>query len=140
MNEIQYQLEPNLTASEFVDILNKSTLGQRRPVDQPEVIEGMLKNADVIATARDVGGKLVGIARSITDFHYCTYLSDLAVDADFQCKGIGKKLIAFSHEAAGTSTTLILLAAPAATEYYPRIGMQKHSSCWLSPPTPEPQT
>lgn len=92
----------------------------------------MLKHADVIVTARDASGTLVGVARSITDFHYCTYLSDLAVDAAWQRQGIGKRLIEYSHEKAGKGTDLILLAAPAAVEYYPRIGMKAHNSCWIS--------
>jgi predicted N-acetyltransferase YhbS len=84
----------------------------------------------VILTARSEG-KLVGVSRAITDFAYCTYLSDLAVDVEFQGCGIGRKLIRRTHEAAGTQTRLILLAAPAATSYYPHIGMQQHESCWM---------
>ena len=91
----------------------------------------MLRNADVIVTARDVDGLLVGVSRAITDFHYCTYLSDLAVDASAQRNGIGKRLISETHSAAGLQTTLILLSAPAAREYYPHIGMQQHDSCWI---------
>lgn len=130
--DIKLQVEPELSADEFVDVLRRSTLAERRPVDDPEVISGMLKNAGVIATARAEDGRLVGVARSITDFSYCTYLSDLAVDEAFQRQGIGKRLIDFSHEKAGKKTTLILLAAPAAREYYPRIGMEQHDSCWLA--------
>ena len=82
----------------------------------------MLVHADIIVTAR-AGGLLVGISRAITDFHYCTYLSDLAVDRDYQRRGIGKELIRRTHEAAGMHTTLILLAAPKARTYYPHVGM-----------------
>jgi len=129
--EILIQLEPSLGPSEFVDLLKRSTLAERRPVDKPSVIEGMLKNADVIATARDEIGLLIGVARCITDFSYCTYLSDLAVDEQFQRQGIGKRLIEFAHQESGKQTTLILLAAPAAKSYYPHIGMTAHDSCWL---------
>jgi len=131
--ELTYQREPGLEAAEFRDLLRRSTLAERRPVDTPGVIEGMLENADVIITARQ-GDLLVGVSRAITDHHYCTYLSDLAVDAAFQRQGIGKELIRRTHEEAGLATTLILLAAPKAREYYPRIGMTKHESCWIFPP------
>ena len=77
------------------------------------------------------GGLLVGASRAITDFSYCTYLSDLAVDGQFQRQGIGRELIHRTHEAAGFKTTLILLSAPAARSYYPHIGMQPHDSCWV---------
>jgi predicted N-acetyltransferase YhbS len=95
----------------------------------------MLRNADVLATAR-VDGRLVGVSRAITDFAYCTYLSDLAVDVAHQRRGIGRELIRRTHEAAGLHTTLILLAAPAARGYYPRIGMTSHDSCWVIPREP----
>lgn len=129
---ISYQLEPKLTPAEFVDVLRRSTLAERRPVDKPETIAGMLQHADVLVTAR-ASGLLVGVSRAITDFSYCTYLSDLAVDETYQRCGIGRELIRLTHEAAGPQTTLILLAAPKAVEYYPHIGFQPHTSCWLQP-------
>ena len=129
---IEYALEPDLSVTDFVRILDRSTLAQRRPTDELKRIEGMLRNADVIVTARQ-NTDIVGVARAITDFHYCTYLSDLAVDTNFQRQGIGKELIARCHQAAGLSTTLILLSAPAAQSYYPHIGMQPHNSCWTRP-------
>jgi predicted N-acetyltransferase YhbS len=92
----------------------------------------MLRHADLIVTAR-AGEQLVGVSRAITDFSYCTYLSDLAVDEAWQRRGIGRELIRRTHEAAGLMTTLILLSAPAAREYYPHIGMQRHDSCWIVP-------
>jgi len=133
MTPIAYAIEPNLTSAEFVDVLRRSTLAERRPVDIPERIAGMLARAGVIVTARDEAGLLVGVSRAITDFSYCTYLSDLAVDVAFQGKGIGRELIRRTHEAAGLHTSLILLAAPKAQTYYPHIGMQKHESCWWIP-------
>src|SRR3954452_19553016 len=132
MSEVIYQKESTLGADEFVDVLRRSTLVERRPVDEPETIRGMLEHADVVVTAR-VGGRLVGVSRAITDFSYCTYLSDLAVDRAFQRRGIGRELIRRTHEAAGLGTTLILLAAPKAREYYPHIGMAPHDSCWIIP-------
>ena len=125
-----YQLEPGLSPSEFIDVLVRSTLAERRPVHDIATIQAMLANADVIATAR-VEGVLVGVSRAISDFAYCTYLSDLAVDDAYQRRGIGRELIRRTHEAAGLHTTLILLAAPAAREYYPHIGMTRHDSCWF---------
>jgi GNAT superfamily N-acetyltransferase len=133
MTEITYQLEPHLTADEFIDCLVRSTLSARRPVDKRATIEGMLANAGVILTARTDAGELVGVSRAITDFHFCTYLSDLAVDQAFQGKGIGRELIEKTHEVAGRGTILILLAAPAAETYYPHIGMTPHKSAWIIP-------
>ncbi len=128
-----YSLEPSLTVDEFVGVLERSGLAERRPVDDPDRIEAMLRNADVIVTAR-IEGRLVGVARSVTDFAFCTYLSDLAVDRECQGHGIGKRLIDETHRAAGMHTTLILLAAPAARSYYPHVGMEPHDSCWILPP------
>ncbi len=128
-----YSLEPGLGADEFLAVLERSGLAERRPVHERERIEAMLRNADVIVAAR-VDGELVGVARSLTDFSYCTYLSDLAVDRRFQGLGIGRRLIEETHAAAGLRTTLILLAAPDARTYYPHVGMEPHDSCWILRP------
>lgn len=129
---ITYQIEPQLTPAEFIDVLRRSTLAERRPIDNPECIAKMLEQASVIVTARK-DGLLVGVSRAISDFAYCTYLSDLAVDEAFQRQGIGKELIHRTHEAAGLGTMLILLSAPKSRTYYPHIGMQSHDSCWIIP-------
>jgi predicted N-acetyltransferase YhbS len=131
---LRYALESQLTPEEFVDVLRRSTLADRRPVADGKRIAGMLTNADLLVTARLLTGLLVGVSRAITDYHYCTYLSDLAVDLDYQRQGIGRELVRRTHEAAGPSTRLILLAAPASRDYYPHIGMQHHDSCWTIQP------
>lgn len=136
---IRYALEPELTPAEFIDVLRRSTLAERRPVDDAETVAGMLAKADLIITARDDSGLLIGVSRAITDFSYCTYLSDLAVDEAFQSRGIGRELIRRTHEAAGLHAMLILLSAPKARTYYPHIGMKAHDSCWIierQPPKP----
>lgn len=126
---VRYSCEEALSADEFIDVLQRSTLGQRRPVDDRNRIEKMLRHADVIVTAR-VESLLVGVSRAITDFSWCTYLSDLAVDSAYQKQGIGRELIRRTHFAAGSDTQLILIAAPGARTYYPHIGMTQHDSCW----------
>lgn len=131
---IRYAIEPGLGADEFVDVLRRSTLAERRPVDDRPRIAAMLENADLVVTARDGSGLLVGVSRAITDFAYCCYLSDLAVDEAFQGRGIGRELVRRTHEAAGPGTTLVLLAAPKARTYYPHIGMTQHDSCWVVRP------
>lgn len=131
MEEIVFAREATLGVDEFVDILIRSTLAQRRPISDRVVLAGMLERADVIVTARQMG-RLIGISRAISDFSYCTYLSDLAVDQTHQGKGIGRTLIRQTHEIAGLHTALILLAAPQAHTYYPHIGMRPHTSCWIA--------
>ena len=131
--QIVYALEPDLSAREFRDVLVASTLAERRPVGDLERLERMLRHADII-TARD-GDRLVGISRAITDFAYCCYLSDLAVDVAYQHQGIGKCLIDETRTRAGECTTLVLVSAPAAETYYPKIGMRHRASCWEIPRT-----
>jgi N-acetylglutamate synthase-like GNAT family acetyltransferase len=126
---IQYKLNPKLTTDEFIDILNCSTLGERRPIDDKECIDGMIKNADIIVVAID-SDKIVGVARAVTDYNYCCYLSDLAVEQKYQKNGIGKQLISKVQEQLNDKCKIILLSAPDATEYYPKIGFTKHTSAW----------
>ena len=129
---IEYQLEPQLSVDEFIDVLQRSTLGERRPVHDRQTMQQMLTNASIIFTARHES-LLVGVSRALTDYSFCTYLSDLAVDQQFQRQGIGQALLQRTHTAAGLNTTLILLAAPQAATYYPHIGLTEHPSCWFIP-------
>lgn len=126
---ILYKIEKNLSPKEFKILLIQSTLGDRRPIEDFDRIKAMLENANLVITARD-NNKLVGVSRSITDFVYCTYLSDLAVDEEYQKKGIGKELIRHT-KLATPKAKLILLSAPKAEKYYPKIGMKHMDKCYV---------
>ena len=127
---IQYETRRTISDAEFVDLLRRSTLAERRPVDDPKCIRAMLEHADLLCTAWD-GSTLVGVARSVTDFEYCCYLSDLAVDEKYQKKGIGRELIRLTQSQLGPKAKLILLAAPKAETYYPKVGFDQHRSAWI---------
>jgi GNAT superfamily N-acetyltransferase len=127
--DIQYFDNRPITPEEFIDVLTRSTLSERRPVSEPARVARMLEHANVLVTAWS-GDLLVGVSRALSDFSFCCYLSDLAVDEAFQHKGIGKELIRRTHIASGEETTLILLAAPKAIDYYPKIGMVKYEHCF----------
>ncbi len=126
--KITYAEEQNLDWREFTETLIASTLGERRPVQDSERMRKMVENANLIVTAR-LDGKLIGVARSVTDFVFCTYLSDLFVDVTYQKLGIGKELIRFTKNCT-PQAKLILLAAPAAVDYYPKINMEKHPAAF----------
>lgn len=126
---ITYNIENNLDVEEFKSVLIRSTLGERRPVDNHERMTKMVANANLIITARS-NGLLIGVARSLTDFAFCTYMSDLAVDAGYQKSGVGRELIRRTKLEA-PQAKLILLAAPAAREYYPKIGMPNFEYCFI---------
>jgi GNAT superfamily N-acetyltransferase len=126
---ITYAIEHDLDVEEFKSVLTRSTLGQRRPVDDDDRMARMIGHANLIIAARD-SGWLVGVARSLTDFAFCTYMSDLAVDEKYQKQGIGKELIRRTKSEA-PDAKLILLAAPAAREYYPKIGMPQFEFCFV---------
>jgi predicted N-acetyltransferase YhbS len=125
---ITYRTGNDLDLDALIELYRASTLGERRPVDDRERMRLMLANANLVLTAWD-GERLVGIARSVSDFSYCTYLSDLAVRASHQKQGIGRELIRHT-QAQGGQATIILLSAPKAVDYYPRIGLKPHPSAW----------
>ena len=129
---IKYEINKSITEEQFIDVLQRSGLAERRPVDDADCIAAMVANADLTVTAWS-GNLLVGVARSVTDRAYCCYLSDLAVDRRFQKQGIGRELIARTQAELGPRCTLILLSAPAAVDYYPHIGMEKHHQAWVLP-------
>ena len=127
--EIKYERELSVTVEEFISVMKESTLGERRPVDDFERMKAMIENSNLVITARHEG-KLVGIARSVSDFAFATYLSDLAVHVQYQRQGIGKELIKKTKLEAPLAK-IILLAAPAAIDYYPKIGMEQFKYCFL---------
>ncbi|MFD9654911.1 GNAT family N-acetyltransferase [Streptomyces mirabilis] len=118
-----------LDIEEVVALYHASTLGQRRPVEQRERFAAMVRGANLVIAAR-LDGRLIGIARSLTDGAYVTYLSDIAVDAEFQRQGVGRSLIRAVQEAA-PQAKIVLLSAPAAVDYYPHVGFTRHNSAWV---------
>jgi GNAT superfamily N-acetyltransferase len=127
---LEIQTGKLISPAQFIEVLNHSGLGERRPVSDAACIARMLNNASLLCTAWE-GDLLVGIARSVTDFSYCCYLSDLAVIKTHQNQGIGKQLIQETRNHLGPRCKVILLAAPAAQEYYPKLGFSQHPSAWL---------
>lgn len=127
---ISYAREQDLSADEFIDVLKRSTLAERRPVNERRRIETMLENADLIVTARDENGLIVGVSRCVTDFSFCCYCSDLAVDVAFQGRGIGERLIEESAALAGEYAHFFLISAPKAVGFYEKIGMVRHPACF----------
>ncbi len=113
----------------------RSGLGERRPIQDDARLSGMIDGASLTVTAWE-GERLVGVSRSLTDFSYACYLSDLAVDRKYQRQGIGRELIRRTQLALEPGCKVILLAAPAAIEYYPRIGFEHHPQCWMAPARP----
>jgi predicted N-acetyltransferase YhbS len=126
---IEYRTGNELNLDQVIELYRASTLGERRPVDDRERMEKMLRNANLVITAWD-GDLMVGISRSLTDFAYATYLSDLAVRESYQRQGIGKELVRRTKEKSG-GATIILLSAPKAVDYYPRIGFTHHPQAWM---------
>ncbi len=126
---ITYQIGNDLNLDEVIELYKASTLGERRPIDNRTCMAGMIKHANLIVTAWD-NDLLVGISRTVTDFHFCAYLSDLAVRETHQKQGIGKELIRRTQAELEPTAALILLAAPAAAEYYPHIGFDHHPRAW----------
>ena len=126
---LTYRTNHPVSRAQFIALLQKTSLGARRPLAEAERIDAMLQNADLLMSAWD-DDRLVGIARAVTDYAYCCYLSDLAVDEAWQRRGIGQELLATLKQALHPQCKIILLAAPQATDYYPHIGFTQHPSAW----------
>lgn len=120
--KLTYRNDITPDTEQIIEVYNSS--GIRRPTNDKERIEKMYAHSNLILTAWD-NDRLIGISRSLTDFCYCCYLSDLAVRAEYQKQGIGQKLIQLTQDKIGKQTALILLSAPSAMEYYPKIGFEK---------------
>lgn len=127
--EIKRENGAALELDDVLEVYRSSGLGERRPVADAERMAAMVRNANLVITCR-VGGALVGIARSVSDFSYVTYLSDIAVSRPYQRTGIGRALIDATRKEA-PQAKIVLLSAPAATDYYPHIGFTRHDSAWV---------
>ena len=130
---ITYQTGNNLDLDQVIDLYRASTLGERRPIDDRERIRKMIQAANLVVTAWD-SELLVGISRALSDFSYVTYLSDLAVRTSHQKRGVGKELIRRTQIESGPQATILLLAAPAAENYYPHIGFRHYPQAWILKP------
>jgi predicted N-acetyltransferase YhbS len=122
MPTIEYRQNAPLNATDVAALFDDS--GIRRPTHDLPRIERMFVNANLVFSAWD-DGKLVGVCRALTDFSYCCYLSDLAVTKAYQKHGIGRELITRVQAAIGEEVALILLSAPEAMDYYPKVGFEK---------------
>jgi predicted GNAT superfamily acetyltransferase len=129
-SDITYRLGNDIDLDAFIELYRASTLGERRPIGNRETMAAMLAHGNLTVSAWH-GEKLVGISRSLTDFAYIAYLADLAVHAGYQRRGIGIELIARTRAAMGPDSSIILLAAPAAADYYPRIGFTHRPQAWM---------
>jgi predicted N-acetyltransferase YhbS len=129
MPDVTYRIGNDLDPAQFVELLKATSLGVRRPVDDLQTIRNMLQHGNLTVSAWD-GSLLVGVARSLTDFSFVAYLSDLAVRETHQKCGIGRELIRLTRSKLGAATKLVLLSAPAAVEYYPQLGFTQHPSAW----------
>ncbi len=127
---MEYRYGNQLDRDQVTELYRASTLGDRRPIDDPAIVRSMLEHANLVVTAWD-GDLLVGISRTLTDFAYVGYLADLAVRESHQRQGIGVVLIRKTRERMGPRSMLVLLAAPKAVDYYPRIGFTRHESAWV---------
>jgi ribosomal protein S18 acetylase RimI-like enzyme len=130
---IRYRLGNDLDLDQVIELYHASTLGERRPVDSRECMAQMLREADLVVTAWE-GEMLVGIARTLTDHCYVAYLADLAVRVSHQRRGIGRELVRATRRELGDGALVVLLAAPAAVDYYPRIGFTRHDQAWVLKP------
>jgi predicted N-acetyltransferase YhbS len=117
---ITYRLGNDLDLDAVIEVYVDSTLGARRPEGERDRMRQMLERANLVVSAWD-DARLVGVARSLSDFCYATYLSDLAVRLDYQRLGVGRELVRRTQEAGGAAN-VVLLSAPAAVDYYPKVG------------------
>ena len=128
--DIVYRTDAPISVAQAVDVYRRSTLGERRPVDRPDIFASMLKHANLMISAWH-GEDLVGIARTLTDFGYVAYLADLAVDVAWQRRGIGRRLVRETRARLGRECMIVLLAAPAANDYYQKLGFEHNPRAWI---------
>lgn len=134
---LDYRVGNDIDLDVMIELYKDSTLGLRRPVDDRPRMKKMLEGANLVITAWEpTTNVLVGIARSLSDFSFATYLSDMAVRLSWQRRGVGRELVRRT-QIEGGQATVFLFAAPAAVDYYPHIGFTAGSG-WILRPASSP--
>ncbi|AEI43906.1 GNAT family N-acetyltransferase [Paenibacillus mucilaginosus] len=124
----EYRMNAPLTAAELAEVFRRS--GMTRPVDDPARLQRMIEGADETVTAWD-GGRLDGVARAVTDYVFCCCLSDLAVDPEYQGQGVGSRMVQLLRDKLGEEVSYVLLSAPGAVEFYPKIGFDRADKAFV---------
>jgi GNAT superfamily N-acetyltransferase len=125
---VEYRHNYPLDPVEVARVFDAS--GITRPTTDLPRIARMFAAPSLIISAWQ-GGRLVGVSRSLADYSYCCYLSDLAVDRALQSQGIGRELIERTQAIIGDEVSLILLSAPDAMSYYPAFGFQRAENAFV---------
>lgn len=119
---IEIQTNKKITAEELIAVFTSS--GINRPIHDQARMKRMLDNANILYTAWD-NAKLVGVLRGVSDMSYCTFVSDLAVLENYQGEGIGAKLLEVLRKTQGKNVSTVLISAPSATSFYPKVGFEQ---------------
>lgn len=132
---ITYAREDGLTAADYIACVGATTLGQGRPLANPDRVQAMLDNTDLLVTARDADGRLLGLFRAVTDWHWACYCIDLAVIEGQQGKHIGQTLLDTAADLLGPKVSIVLLSKPDAEGFYRHIGMAEPMAAFMRPRT-----
>lgn len=125
---IRYEIAKNIDIDKIISVFESS--GIIRPTKEKERIKTMFENSNLIYFAYE-DEEIIGLARCVTDFSYCCYLSDLAVKKEYQKQGIGKMLIEKVKEHIGEKVALIPLSANSAMDYYPKLNFEKADNAFI---------
>jgi len=127
---VTYAREEGLTAAEYIACVGQTTLGAGRPIGNPERVQAMIDESDLVVTARNGDGVLIGLSRTITDWHWVAYCMDLAVVEGQQGGGVGKALLDETARILGPRVGLALLPLPGVEGFYRHIGMTDYPAFW----------
>ena len=128
---IVYAQEHALSAAEYIAVLGSTYMASRRPVGNVERVTKILAGSNMVVTAREADGAIVGVLRGISDGEWVCYVADLVVHADHQRKGIGTGLLDECKRLLGPGMGIVLVAYPEAVDYYRRIGMGEMQAFYI---------
>ena len=133
MTEITYKINAELDIEDVCRLYDDS--GLRRPTRDLLRMTEMYVNSPLVVSAWR-GDRLIGVARTLTDFSWSSYLADLAVAKDFQRSGVGRKLYDLTRREVGAGSMLLLISVPGAEDFYRRLGLEKEVFAFISRRSP----
>jgi ribosomal protein S18 acetylase RimI-like enzyme len=123
MREVEYEIVSSAPVEEIVALYKAGDWWQESP-ESRDVIPGMIKGSLCFMVARSLEGRIVGMARVISDGYSDAYIQDVVVHKSLRGQGIGRELIRRLTQfcVARKIAWIGLIAEPGTQEFYEELG------------------
>jgi ribosomal protein S18 acetylase RimI-like enzyme len=102
------------------DLYRAAPLGEKKPQDLETAFTNSLFKCFIFDKEN-----LIGVGRTLADGIDCAYICDIAVDPEYQSRGLGKDIVLKLVELSAGHKKIILYANPGKEGFYAKLGFKK---------------